>query len=310
MTIFADYNAIADPDLVRLGFPAAEEQMRRAGVIANDWGWLSDGEVIVGARIRRDPRLGLVGQPDWKTLVHLDDEEASDFPRLWSKLQRSLRDPGRSAEQEADVFRLLTVFEEIAPPEVKAAVPPGYLPLRRAGALYSLGDLGLALHEVRAAIRERPDDPELVYCHLELLLRDDPDRAAREAGLEAEKGDVPAPVLAACIDIWSAAGAQASDDSFGPIADRIVRWASRFEVASGRGQVRASILAGVQFHLGLTLLRQGRTNQARDAFRLAQATDPNEASFAEAADLDAFDDSAIRIAARLRDRPLSWPRAA
>ena len=303
-TISADYNAITEADHLRLGFRASREDMRTAGVQPQDWAWLSDGEVIVGARIVDDPRHGLVGVPDWKTLVHLDDEDAADFQRLWSKLQALLWRPGRSAEDEAEVFRLLTIVEQVAPPEIKAVIPPGYLALRRAGALYFLGELGLALHEVRAALRDRPQDPDLFYFYLELLFRDDPDRAAREAAVEAEKPDAPAPVLAACIDIWAAAAEQVPDDQFEPVGRRILQLAGRFEEAPGREQVRASVLAGVQFHRGLVLLRMGQLEGAREALRLAHATDPKDAVFGDAARLNAFDSDARQIAARFREKPL------
>src|SRR4051812_4404625 len=110
-TIFADYNAITESGDLRLNFPSSQEDLRAAGVQPEDWAWLSDGEVIVGARIVVDPRYGHVGIPDWQTLVHLDDEDAADFQPLWSKLQTLLRHPGRSAEDEAEVFRLLTIVE-------------------------------------------------------------------------------------------------------------------------------------------------------------------------------------------------------
>jgi hypothetical protein len=306
-TISADYNALTESDSLRLGFHSTQEEMRAAGVQPQDWAWLSDGEVIVGAQIMDDPRHGLVGVPEWKTLVHLDDEDATDFERLWSKLSSALREPGRSAEQEAELFRLLTIFEQVAPPAIKAMVPPGYLALRRAGALHFLGESGLALHEVRAALQERPHDPDMLYFFLELLLRDDPDRAAREAEAEAEKEDTPALVLAACIDIWSAAAEQLSDEAFASVGRRVLRWADRFESAPGRERVRAFMLASVQFNRGLILLRLGPIGEAQATLRLAHATDPKERIYDDASGLDAFDDRARHVAARFRERPLPLP---
>jgi tetratricopeptide (TPR) repeat protein len=303
-TVCADYNAMTESEHFRLNFRGSQEDIERAGLRPGDWAWFSDGEVLVGGQLRNDPYWGLLGVPVWDTLVHLDDEDALDFRQRWSELQTLLGQPGRSAEDETRIFQLLTIFERFAPPEIRAVTPPGYLALRRAGALHSLGQHELALLEVEEARRARPDDPDVGFFYLELLLRVAPDRAAREAESLAEAAGVPAPVLAACINIWSAAAEQVADGMFEPIGRRILEWSDRFESAPGRDGVRASVLAQFQFNRGLILLRLGRIGEARRALELAHATNPEEDAIDEAQGLVAFDDRARGIAARLRARPL------
>jgi hypothetical protein len=309
-TIFADFNAMTEADKARLDCRGSREDIQRAGVQPGNWIWLSDGEVLVGARLEVDPYYGLVGVPAWETLVHLDDLVPPDFPQLWSELQDLLRHPGGSTDSELRVFQLLTILEQLAPPEFRAAIPPGYLALRRAGALYFLGHSGMALHEVEVALSDRPDDPDLVYFYLELLLRQNPGRAALEAEAYAERPDVAAPVLAACIDIETARAEQVQDEAFRPIGRQVLQWADQFERAPGRERVRADILASVQFNRGLILLRLGEIGEAQAALRLAHVTEPNQQVYDDASRLGAFDNEARRIAARFRERPLPLPMAA
>jgi cytochrome c-type biogenesis protein CcmH/NrfG len=53
----------------------------------------------------------------------------------------------------------------------------------------------------------------------------------------------------------------------------------------------------------LTLLRQGRVDQAREAFGRAHEIDPDEPAIDEALGLDSFNDRARDIAVRLRKKP-------
>jgi hypothetical protein len=48
--------------------------------------WLSDSEVMVGAQLAIDDRYGLVGVPDWDTIIHFDDEGATDVHRIGAEL--------------------------------------------------------------------------------------------------------------------------------------------------------------------------------------------------------------------------------
>jgi hypothetical protein len=73
-TIYADYNAATEDGHVCLTTRGSQEDLERAGVGPGDWVWLSDSEVVVGARLQMDDRYGLVGVPDWDTIAHLDDE--------------------------------------------------------------------------------------------------------------------------------------------------------------------------------------------------------------------------------------------
>lgn len=309
-TIFADFNAMTESDKIRLTSSGSEMDVRQAGAKPGDRVWLSDGEVLVGARLETDPAYGLVGVPAWGTMVHLDGSDAGSIPQVLSELRELLQRLDQSIESEARVFQLLTRLDQIAPPELMAVVPPGYLPLRRARALYFLGQFGMALHEVEVALREQPDDSDLIYFHLELLLREDPDEAVIRAREEAEKPDVTAPALAACIDVFAAASEQVPDQEFSQVGRQILEWTDRFEAAPGRDRVRASVLASVQFNRGLILLRLGQINEAQATIRLAHASDPKEQIFDEASRLDAFDDRARRISARFRERPLLLPTAA
>ena len=101
-TISADYNAMTEAGHVRLTLPCSQEDILRLGLRPGDWAWLSDTEVMVGAQLAIDDRYGLVGVPDWDTLVHLDDEGADDVDRIMAELnpllakERSLK-RGRAA---------------------------------------------------------------------------------------------------------------------------------------------------------------------------------------------------------------------
>lgn len=50
-TIFTDFNAVTEAEKIRLNCRGSEEDIRLAGVKPGDWVWLSDGEIVVGARL-------------------------------------------------------------------------------------------------------------------------------------------------------------------------------------------------------------------------------------------------------------------
>ena len=81
-TVFADFNAMTEAEHVRLNCRSSAEDLGRAGARSGDAVWLSDGEFVVGARLEVDPYYGLVGVPDWETLIYLDHEGASEVPRV------------------------------------------------------------------------------------------------------------------------------------------------------------------------------------------------------------------------------------
>ena len=287
-----------------MDFPRTRRVLSEINAHSGDWIWASDGEVLVGAQLEDAASFGLVAMPRWETLVHLDDYQPSDFPRVWQELQQALKQPGRSVEEESRVFQLLTVFDAIAPAEIKAAIPPGSLSLRMAGALHFLGEPGLAMVAIEEAQRDRPDDPDILFFYLETLRRIDAIRAEREAQSWAARDDASALVLAACINIWSAAADRRPDSQFAAVAARVLGWMDRFDRAPGRDRVRASILAQVQFNRGLLMLRLGQVDQAIATFHLAYATDPAEPTIREARGLKHYGEGARELAARFHEKPL------
>lgn len=190
--IEADFNAMIDAERMSLNMQCAEDDRKRLGIHPGDWAWLTDGELVVGARVEEDPYWGVVGSVHWNTLVPLDDEEAQDFPRIWEELQEVLHRPAGDVDDPRRAFELLTIFEATAPPEKKAATMPGDLAFRRAKALDALGEPELALIEVEDALEARLDDPDIIHDYLEILRRIDPERACREAELRAEAADAGA----------------------------------------------------------------------------------------------------------------------
>jgi hypothetical protein len=303
-TIFADYNAITESDQLRLGFPASQEDMRAAGLQPGDWAWLSDGEVVVGARLEVDPDHGLVGVPAWDTLVHVDSTEGRDFAAIWSDVQRLLQSPGRSIDDETKLLQLLTQVEEVAPPNSRAVLGK-ILALNRVGALLFLGHPELALIEIEEARSRLPDDPEIVFFYLEILRRVDLTRALQEAADRAERAKVAANILAVCINILATHLDGLSDEQFTEAASRLLAWIERFQEAPGRERVDASMLAAVQFNHGLTLLRLGQISEAHRAFEIAHLANPADPGLREALTLDAFDLKARTIASEVRGRPLA-----
>ncbi len=214
----------------------AGRHYRGSGLEPGDWAWLSDGEVIVGAQLAIDDRYGLVGVPDWDTIVHLDEEGADDFDRVRDELKPLLTKEPPSIEDEPRILQLLTQLEHSAPPHLREAVP-GMLVFRRALALRTHGKLGLALLEMEEARRARPDDPEVVFVYLDLLRLEDLPSAVVEAETIAGLPSVPALVLSACINILATQAEQASDDQFEPVAERVLALCHRFDQAPDLDQV-------------------------------------------------------------------------
>jgi hypothetical protein len=105
-----------------LTLPCSQEDILRLGLDAGDWAWLSDIEVLVGAQLAVDDRYGMVGVPDWDTLVRLDDEDSLDVSRVETELQKLLREPGRCIEKERRIFQLLTIYDLLASEDAKGAL--------------------------------------------------------------------------------------------------------------------------------------------------------------------------------------------
>jgi tetratricopeptide (TPR) repeat protein len=301
-TVFADYNAMTEAGHVCLTTRGSQEDIARADLRPGDWAWLSDSEVIFGARLVSDERYGLVGVLDWDTLVHLDDEDNRDFEKVRSELERLRRKPDRSLAKEKRILQLLTISEIVAPSEAKADLPPGYFESLRAETLYLLGKFELALTEIEEIRRLGSSDPDDDRLFLDILRRIDLPRALSEAEALAVRPDASAGVLAECINVLATHADDLPDDQLKRVPDRILEWADRFDRAAGREQIPASTLALVQFNRGMILLRLGRTEAARDALKLALRVDPILSEIVEATQLTAYDQHARDLAARVRAR--------
>jgi hypothetical protein len=171
-TIGADYNAMTEGGHVWLTLPCSQGDVSRLGLRPGDWAWLSDGELIVGAQLAIDDRYGLVGVPDWDTIVPLDEEGVGDVERIQAALNPLLTREPLSPQDERRVLRLITQLEHAAPPQFSGA-GKWTLPFRRALALREMGKLGLALLEAEEARRARPEDPEVAFVYLDFLRQED-----------------------------------------------------------------------------------------------------------------------------------------
>ena len=303
--ISADFNAMTEAGYVRLTLPCSREDILRMSLGPGDWAWLSDSEILVGAQLAIDDRYGLVGVPDWDTLVHLDDEGADDFNRVSAALNPLLNGEPPSIEEEPRILELLTQLEHVAPPQIKDA-SPGTFAFRRALALRRMGKLGLALLEIEDARRFRPDDPEVVFVHLDLLRLEDFPAAVAEAETVAGSPGVPALVLSACINILSTQAEQAAADQFEPAARRVLDWCRRLDQAPDREQAGESLVALSHFNRGLVLLRAGRVSQAREAFEHAHRIYPEGPMLHEVAGLQTYDRHAREIARSVRTLAERW----
>ena len=302
-TIYADYNAATEDGYLCLTTRGSQEDVERAGVGPGDWVWLSDREVVVGARLQMDDRYGLVGVPDWDTIAHLDEDDVRDYEAALTELRRLFQKPARSSEEESRVLELLTIIEVIAPREVQAGSRPGYLPYRRAASLALIGKPELALREIQEARALDPGHPNNNRLFLQILRRIDLARAGREAEALASDPEVSASLLAECVNVIATQADEVPDAEFEPIGRRILDWSERFEHATGRERVSASTLALLQFNRGMALLRLGRDEAAREALGLARAVDPIFSGIDEAVGLTRYDQHARDVAARVRSRP-------
>ncbi len=303
-TIFADYNAITEAGHLCLTTRGSQEAIARAGARPGDWAWFSDGEVVVGAQLAIDDRYGLVGEPDWDTLVHLDDEDAADIESRKDELTQLMRKEPTSIEDEPRVLQLLVQVELLAPADSETL--PGLFAFRRALALRSMDSPGLALVEATEAYRARPNDAEVAFFYLELLGRQDLPSAVDEAERIAASPEVPALVLSACINILAAHAEQVSDRELGTIAERVFALCRRFDRSSDLDQAGDSLRALSYVNRGMVLLRGGRTSEARQAFEVAQTIYPTAPLIDQLARLQGFDERASEIARKWRTIAEDW----
>jgi hypothetical protein len=302
-TMFADFNAMTEAGHVSLATRGSQADIERTGARPGDWAWLSDGELIFGAQLAIEDRYGLVGVLDWDTLVHLDDDDSQDYEKVRSELEYHFRSLDLVLERSQRIFQLVTISEFVAPPLVKAALPPGFFSSRRAQMLAILNKPGLALLEIEEARRLNPGHPNDDSVFVEVLRRIDLPRATREAEALATSPTAPADVLSECINVLATYADSLLNDQFEEVAERVLAWADRFDQAPGRERVSAATLALLQFNRGMILLRLGRHEAARDALALARAVDPVLSEIDEASGLTIYDQHARDLAARVRARP-------
>jgi tetratricopeptide (TPR) repeat protein len=300
-TIFADYNAMTEAGHVCLTTLGSQEDIQRDGLKPGDWAWLSDEEVIVGAQLATDSYYGLVGIPEWDTLVHLDDEGADDFDQIWREFEPMLQGEQESIQDQARFFQLCVLLERVAPPDLLAK-DPSFLSMRRAALLQALGRIGLALREIIDARLAAPHKPSVNVIYLDLLRRQDLPAAVVAAESLARPSDVPAPVLTACSTVMATAAEEAPDDRFEPMARRVLELCDRLVQSTDFKNLAPAFRATLFLNRGLMLLRLGRIGEAQDAFRDAHETYPLDSTMDEATRLDAYDEHARELAHRVRDR--------
>ena len=200
-TIYADFNALTESESIRLTTRGSEEDIRQYGVRPGDWVWLSDGEMLVGARVEEDPRDRLVGSPAWDTLVDLIDDPPVSLSEIETELN-TLIGPGADSASvdEHRVLQLLTWWERKSPNAREGAAS---VTARRAFALMDLGHNALALGLFKDALEVDPNNPDLISAHLILLTKTEPAQALREAEFRMRATDPSANVVAACVNALS-----------------------------------------------------------------------------------------------------------
>jgi hypothetical protein len=303
-TIFADFNATTEAGHVSLSTRGSQEDVDLAGAQPGDWIWLSDGELILGAQIAIDDRYGLVGVPDWDTLVHLDGDDLS-YETVSAQLALLLTKEPHSVDDEPEVFRLVTQLECVMPNHVNNGAP-GMLAFRRALSLRQMGKLGLALWEMEEARRACPENHDLVAVYLDLLRREDLPSAVAEAESLTEVLELPAVILSACINILAARAEQTPDDEFPLMANQVFGLCERFDRAPDLADAGASLIALSHFNRGMVHLRAGRISQARQAFETAQRIYPVGPMFDQIARLQTYDQNARKVASIVRSIAEQW----
>jgi hypothetical protein len=303
-TMFADFNAMTEAGHVSLATRGSQSDIERTGARPGDWAWLSDGELIFGAKLAIDDRYGLVGVLDWDTLVHLDDEGLG-YDRVTGELNPLLMKDPPSTEDEPRIFQLLTQLEHVAPAHIRDA-SPGMLAFRRSLALRQMNKLGLALLEMKEARIVRPYDPNVVFIYLDLLRQKDMSSAVEQAEIIARSPTLPALVLSACINILATHAEQTPNDQFESIAETVFALGRRFDQAPDLDQVEDSLVALSYFNRGMVHLRAGRIPQARLAFESAQRIYPVGPMLDQLASLETFDQHAREVASCVREIAERW----
>jgi hypothetical protein len=167
-TIYGDYNAMTEAGHMCLTTRGSRRDMEELGLHPGDWVWLTDTELVVGALISTDSYYGVVGVPDWDTLVHLDDDGADDVAHITAELDPLLAKDPRSNDDERRLFELLTQLEFATRPQ-RTDRPQEFLAFQRAVALRQMGKLGLAMVEIETARAAQSDDPAIESVYHDLL---------------------------------------------------------------------------------------------------------------------------------------------
>ena len=136
-----------------------------------------------------DEKYGLVGVPDWETIVHLDDEHAKDAERIKSELVSLLNQEPPSIEEEPRVFELLSQLELLGPAVDDGA--PGILGVATAPAAAVDGSPWSGARGSEGGCRARPHDPECAFACMPSSRREDPLATFDEAERIAAAPGVP-----------------------------------------------------------------------------------------------------------------------
>ena len=304
-TVFADFNAMTEAEQVCLTTRGSQKDIEEQGIQIGDHVWLSDGELLVGAEVAQDPRYGIVGVPAWDTLVSLDDAEKSDFGQAWSGFQELSQPQSRTHDEETRLLQLLATIERKAPQNIKEMIPPGHLAFRRAGALWSLGHLELALQEVEHALAESPGRQDYLYFHLELLRSLNPLGALGEARRLVEDPSTKAAVLTACINVLATYMDTLPDEQFEAALPNLVDWIERFRTATDIASISVGRLSLVWFNRGMAHLRRNQMDEARKSFSMMLQVNPKDQAAQRAIALDRYDALARQLAEAYRAKPVA-----
>jgi tetratricopeptide (TPR) repeat protein len=303
-TIFADFNAMTESEQVCLTTRGSQHEIDARGIQEGDLVWLSDGELVVGAKVAVDPRYGVVGVPVWDTLINLEDAENADFSQAWSAFQRLSQSPTRTREDETRTLQLLETIERKAPQSVRAVIPAGYLHFRRAGALFLLGHVELGREENELALLENPNSAAYLSLHLELLRRSDLPKALQEAQRLADDPIIGARVLAAAINVFATYLDGFSNHEFEARVGMMLDWIERFQRLTGVENIPVSVRSQVWFNSGMALLRISKVDDARNSFSRILQLNPRDKKVQRAIELDRFDEEARQLAKENQYREL------
>jgi tetratricopeptide (TPR) repeat protein len=260
-TIWADFNARTESDRVRLDTRGSIESLSKTPVSPDEWIWLTDDEVTVGAQVESAGN-SLLARPAWDT-VQESAPEASDAAvrQALTELRTLMTSPVRDYKA---ILRLIPLARRNEP-------KPGYLDFLKSRALAALGYSELALGAASDAVGAAPD--AATFKHHELVLHDQVNHAgAMQEVTQLIGRSRQALVLEACIHVLSNDARQHSGDV--DASEQILAVVSEFEKAPDRNTVPVSAVVSARLARGFALARLGRDGEARSAFSEAVDADP------------------------------------